>query len=114
MSDVDQDEYFADKIKYDDFISGRDTDFADIFPDRAEVGSVYKMITSSPQNIERLKSINTENGYAKTQIAINALCELGLISENNGILVGNNPGQKTDLLNSKTYKKLYERVNGCE
>lgn len=114
MSDVDQDEYFADKIKYDDFISGRDTDFSDIFPDRAEVGSVYKMITSSPQNVKRLKSINTENGYAKTQIAISTLCELGLISENNGILVGNNPGQKTDLLNSKTYKKLYERVNGCE
>ena len=114
MSDVDQDEYFADKIKYDDFISGRDTDFSDIFPDRAEVGSVYKMITSSPQNAERLKFINTENGYAKTQIAISTLCELGLISENNGILVGNNPGQKTDLLNSKTYKKLYERVNGCE
>lgn len=114
MSDIDQDKYFADKIKYDDFISGRDTDFADIFPDRAEVGSVYKMITSSPQNVERLKSISTENGYAKTQIAINTLCELGLISENNGILVGNNPGQKTDLLNSNTYKKLYERVNGCE
>lgn len=114
MSDVDQDEYFADKIKYDDFISGRDTDFSDIFPDRAEVGSVYKMITSSPQNAERLKFINTENGYAKTQIAISTLCELGLISENNGILVGNNPGQKTDLLNSVTYKKLYERVNGCE
>lgn len=114
MSDVDQDEYFADKIKYDDFISGRDTDFSDIFPDRAEVGSVYKMIIASPQNVERLKSISTENGYAKTQIAISTLCELGLISENNGILVGNNPGQKTDLLNSKTYKKLYERVNGCE
>lgn len=114
MSDVDQDEYFADKIKYDDFISGRDTDFSDIFPDRAEVGSVYKMIIASPQNVERLKSISTENGYAKTQIAISTLCELGLISENKGILVGNNPGQKTDLLNSKTYKKLYERVNGCE
>ena len=114
MSDADQDKYFADKIMYDDFVSGRDTDFTQIFPDRAEVGSVYRMITSSPQNVERLKFVNTENGYAKTQIAVKTLCELGLVSENNGILVGNNTGHKTVLLNSTTYKKLYERVNGCE
>lgn len=114
IANVDQDKYFTEKNKYDDFVSGNDTDFCEIFPDRAEVGSIYKMINASPQNIERLKNIDTESGYAKTQIAIKTLCELGLVSENNGILVSNNSQQKTDLMNSSTYKKLYERVNGCE
>ncbi|MBQ6885393.1 MAG: single-stranded-DNA-specific exonuclease RecJ [Clostridia bacterium] len=114
MSEMDQNAYFEDKCCYDDFISGAETDFASIFPDRAEVGSIYKMITASPVNAERLKYIDTKIGYAKTQIAVNTLSELGLISLNNGVLVGHTPNQKNDLLNSATYKKLYERVNGCE
>lgn len=114
MSDVDQDEFFKQKAQYDDFISGNNTDFADVFPDRAEVGGIYKMINASPMKFERLKYINTQIGYAKTQIALKTLCELGLVSNNNGILANNNLQQKTDLMNSDTYKKLYERVNGCE
>ena len=31
-----------------------------------------------------------------------------------GILVGNTVTQKSDLMNSLTYKTLFERVNGCE
>jgi len=72
------------------------------------------MITASPVNAERLKYIDTKLGYAKTQIAVKTLSELGLISLNNGVLIGHNPNQKNDLLNSATYKKIYERVNGCE
>ncbi len=114
MSEMDQDEYFAGKYVYDDFVSGVQTDFALIFPDRAEVGSIYKMITANPINGERLKYIDTRIGYAKTQIAVQTLCELGLVSLNNGILIAHTPTQKNDLMNSVTYKKLYERVNGCE
>ncbi len=114
MATVDQDEFFAEKMQYDDFVSGNKTNFANIFPDRTEVGGIYKMITASPINAERLKYIDTKIGYAKTQIAIKTLCELGLVSENNGSLVSNNSQQKTDLMNSVTYKELYERVNGCE
>lgn len=114
MSDVDQESYFECKQQYDDFISDFDTDFTAIFPDRAEVGSIYKMITSSPINAERLKYIDTKIGYAKTQIAVETLCELGLVSLNNGVLVGHTVTQKNDLMNSQIYKKLYERVNGCE
>ncbi len=114
MSEMDQNAYFEDKCHYDDFISGAETDFASIFPDRAEVGSIYKMIMASPVNAERLKYIDTKLGYAKTQIAVKTLSELGLISLNNGVLVGHAPNQKNELLNSATYKKLYERVNGCE
>ncbi len=111
LSDTNQDAYFEGRQQYDDFVSGNTTDFAAIFPDRVEVGSIYKLITTAPVNYERLKHINTEIGYAKTQIAVKTLCELGLISLNNGILVGHNTQQKTDLFNSDTYKKLYERVN---
>ena len=114
MSDTDQELYFKGKQQYDDFISDCNTDFSEIFPDRAEVGGIYKMITSSPINAERLKYIDTKIGYAKTQIAVETLCELGLVSLNNGVLVGHTTTQKTDLMNSKTYNKLYERVNGCE
>ncbi len=114
MADIDQDEFFIEKTSYDDFVSGNETDFVKLLPNRAEVGSVYKMITASPQNAERLKCGDTGIGFAKTQISIKTLCELGLISENNGILVSNNLQQKTDLMNSSIYKKLYERVNGCE
>lgn len=114
MSNVDQDKYFLQKVRYDDFMSGKDTDFSEILPNRAQVGSIYKMITSSPQKFDRLEHIDTEIGYAKTQIAIKTLCELGLVFDNNGILAVNDSKQKTDLMNSVTYKKLYERVNGCE
>ncbi len=114
MTDMDQESYFEGKQQYDDFVSGCDTDFTAIFPDRAEVGSIYKMITSSPINAERLKYIDTKIGYAKTQIAVETLCELGLVSLNNGVLVGHTATQKNDLMNSQIYKKLYERVNGCE
>lgn len=114
MSDIDQDAYFESKGQYDDFIAGVRTNYTKVFPDRAEVGIVYKMLSASPINSERLKYIDTKIGYAKTQIAIKTLCELGLVSLNNGILVAHTTGQKSDLMSSDTYKKLYERVNDCE
>lgn len=114
MSNVSQDAYFEGKRQFDDFLSGYHTDYAAILPNRAEVGSIYKMITASPISIERIKYINTDIGYAKTQASINTLCELGLISLNNGIFVSHNTQQKTDLMNSNTYKKLSERVNNGE
>ena len=114
MSEIDQDLYFESQQLFDDFVSGYDTDFVKLFPNRAEVGGVYKAISASPIKVERLKYIDTKIGYAKTQIAVKTLCELGLVSVNNGILVSHTPSQKNDLMNSDTYKKLYERVNGNE
>ncbi len=114
LSHTDQDELFKEKQQYDDFVSGYSTDFADIFPDRAEVGSVYKLINASPVKGERFEIASNGIGYAKTHIALDTLCELQLISLNNGVYVSHNSQQKNDLMNSKTYKKLYERVNGNE
>lgn len=114
ISDTIDDAYFESCQQYDDFISGYTTDFMEILPDRTQVGVIYKLINANPIKAERLKYINTEIGYAKTQIAIKTLCELGLVSLNNGILISHNLQQKTDLMNSETYKNLYERVNNGE
>lgn len=114
LSSVNQDEYFESKQQFDDFVSGYETDFSKIFPTRLEVGEVYKNIAAKPISVERLENIDTNIGYAKTKIAIKTLCELGLVSVNNGILVSHTANQKNDLMNSVTYKKLYERVNGDE
>ena len=114
MSNIDQDLYLCDKQLYDDFMSDFDASYENILPDRTQVGSIYKMLTANPINAERLKYIDTGIGYAKTQVAVNTLCDLGLVSLNNGIFVGHTATQKNDLMNSKTYKKICERVNGCE
>ncbi len=114
LSNTDQDAYFDSKQQYDDFVSGNATDYAAIFPDRSQVGSIYKMITASPVSAEKLKYIDTGLGYAKTQIAVKTLCELGFVSLNHGVYIGHTDCQKKDLTNSETYKKLYERVNKGE
>jgi single-stranded-DNA-specific exonuclease len=113
-SNLDQDDFFESKKQFDDFMSDYDCDFISVFPSRAEVGNVYKLITAAPINGERLKSIYTQTGYAKTQVAVKTLCELELISLNNGVWVSNVVNKKSDLMNSEIYKKLYERVNGNE
>ncbi len=113
-SNTDQDLYFKSKQQYDDFVSGYDTNFSEIFPDRAEVGNIYKLVNSTPITQERFNTVSTDIGYAKTHIALDTLCELGLISLNNGVYISHNVKEKSDLMYSKTYKNLYERVNGNE
>lgn len=115
ISGVDDDAYFESKRQYEDFISFDTEDCSDIFPTRAQVGEIYKLITLGPVKQDRVAYLkNTDLGYAKTKVAITTLCELGLVSEKDGILIANNTNQKTDLLNSKTYKSIYERVSRDE
>lgn len=115
LSGINDEEYFKSKFAYEDYTAFDLLSDNSIFPTRAEVGEIYKLILSSPLNKERLNYLKCSDlGYAKTQIAVKTLCELELVSEKNGILIANNVKQKTDLLNSVTYKKIYERVNGDE
>lgn len=116
MSSIDESAYFDSKCNYEDFISfGTIKNECDIFPTRQQVGDIYKLICASPINAQRLNYIkNLDLGYAKTNIATTTLCELGLISQKDGVLIGNRQVQKTDLINSKTYKTIYERVNNSE
>lgn len=115
MSGTDDNYLFESKELYDDFISNGETQFSQILPDRSQIGSIYKFICASPVSAERVRYLYmNEIGYAKTQIALNTLCELGLITETNGILVADTSHQKTDLINSKTYKYICERVKTDE
>lgn len=115
LSNIDDDAFFESKMQYDDYMSGYDVNCSAIFPDRSQVGEIYRLIAKAPVNVERVRCLNTADiGYAKTQVAITTLCELGLISQKDSILMSANTQQKTDLLSSKTYKLLYERVNGNE
>ena len=115
LSGADDDAYFESKKQYEDFMSFGNASYNDIFPTRAQVGEVYKNITACPVRHERIIYLkNKDLGYAKTQIAITTLCELELVSEKNGVLAAVNVSRKTDLLNSKTYKSIYERVNENE
>ena len=115
LSNADDDAYFESKMQYEDFMSFGNASYNDIFPTRAQVGEVYKHITACPVKHERIVYLkNKDLGYAKTQIAITTLCELELVSEKNGVLAAVNVSRKTDLLNSKTYKSIYERVNENE
>lgn len=115
MSNANDDAYFDSKRSYEDFMSSGTVTEADIFPTRAQVGEIYKLIMHGPMKRKRLGYLkNADLGYAKTHVAVTTLCELDLISEKNGVLVAQNTNQKTDLLNSKTYKYIYERVSHNE
>ncbi len=115
MSDFKDDAYFESKCSYEDYISFGTINDSNIYPTRVQVGEVYKLITASPIRLERLTLLKNEDlGYAKINVATTALCELGLVSQKDGVFIGHTTAQKTDLLNSKTYKNIYERVNKSE
>ncbi len=115
MSHLDDDAYFESKCSYEDYISFDTITENGILPTREQVGEIYKLINASPIKSERLEYLKNEDlGYAKINVATTVLCELGLVSKKDGVLIGHTTNQKTDLLNSKTYKNIYERVNKCE
>lgn len=110
MNGTNDDKLFNDLWLLNDWQAGKDIKYADLLPDRPEVGEVYKFIIKEPVNEQRIKYvfINTL-GLAKTTVAIKCLEELGLIILNNGLYKAVNTGEKTNLLNSPTYKELSER-----
>lgn len=115
MSNADDNAYFESKLCYEDFMSLGKLQGDAVFPSRAQVGEVYKIITQGPIKQERLEFLkNADLGYAKTRVAVTALCELGLVSGKDGVLAAHSVKEKTDLLNSKTYKFIYERVSHGE
>ena len=65
-------------------------------------------------SLQKIKFMFTDEiGYAKTQIAVKILHELGLITFKGGRLYGTN-AQKTDLQKSATYSFLWEKVKENE
>lgn len=109
-SDTNEDKLFSDIAQFDNYMCGLEFEANTLFPTREEVGEVYKFIHKMPSNEETvLQHFLNEPGFAKTQISLKTLCELGLISGEKGVYMSMN-APKTDLMNSCTYKKLYEGV----
>lgn len=114
-SNMDFENYFEQKKLYEDFAAGIGSDYVLLCPSREQVGDVYRFVKSAPVNIDRLlNELSEKLGYAKTRTSVDTLAELGLISIKDGIVAANIIAQKTDLLNSKTYKILSAGVIGNE
>lgn len=111
LSATDDEAAFKSICLYDDFKSGSLEDVSLICPDRNEIASVYRSILEGAFLHDRISYLALKNdslGYAKTEIAIEVLKELGLIREENGILSAKKGAPKTDLMNSSLYKQLME------
>lgn len=115
MSDTDDTKLFEQIAAYDDYKSGACCRAAELFPTREEVGAVYKNILKGSVADERIKHLFLgELGLAKTLIAVDVLCELGLVKQEGGFLSAERGVSKTDLMCSEIYKNLYERVENDE
>ena len=103
-------ELFEDLSALKSYLGGRNIDVARLLPTRAQVGEVYKYILNKASSEERIKyAFINSIGVAKTSMALNTLKELGLIVKKDSIYSAVNTQNKTDLMNSKTFKKLTER-----
>lgn len=111
VSGTDDDRLFSEIDSLNLFLSGNDFDVKKVLPTRAETGAVYKFISVNPSSGDRIKYMNLSTvGYAKTEVSITALTELGLISKDvSGKYRITGVQGKTELKNSPTYKKLLER-----
>ncbi|MCQ2448953.1 MAG: single-stranded-DNA-specific exonuclease RecJ [Clostridia bacterium] len=106
MSDVDEDALFEDLFDYDDYLCGDEMP-TEKAPTREEIGLVYRRITKESVRAERMKYITLKRpGYAKTQLALTVLQELGLIRLQEGMLCAIPSATKNPLENSPTYSKL--------
>ncbi len=110
----DDETYFAAATLYDDLHKNINSDYSLINPTRDEVISVYRSLSKGRVSVEKLRqSLYPTLGHFKTQTAIDALCELGIVDKTlqNGILtVGTVQGApKTDLSKSQLLRKAGEK-----
>lgn len=110
MSETDDSKLFSDLSNYKSYSVGRDFTTENLIPTREEVGKVYNYIGNNPSIEEKIKYKFINNlGIGKTLIALRVLKELSLIEEKNNILYKVPTCEKTNLMNSSTYKDLNER-----
>ncbi len=112
LSDLSDDKLFRSLIDYHSFKRNKKFSPKDITPNRSEIGAVYRAVTQRGVIVGKI--INTflcDFGYAKTQIALDVLCDLNLINFDGNKYYSNVNTEKTDLLNCEFYKKL---VRECE
>ena len=106
MSGTDDDALFASLYAYHDYLSNRKTDKNMLSVTREQVGEVYRFISKLPVSKQRVEYIFLSTlGYAKAMVAVDILCELGLVKNENGKLSAIT-GAKSNILNSAIYQNL--------
>ncbi len=106
-SNIDEEKAFFEKEKLEEYLSGKSVSKDILLPSREEIGIIYKEIKGGIALKERIIYLHLSDiGYAKTNIALKTLAELGLITENGGALTCPPSSAKTDLYASKTYNEL--------
>ena len=111
MNGTDDDRLFGEISCFNDYMAGRACNTEQLLPSREETGSVYRLIASKPVTGERIKylTLNTV-GYAKCEISLMVLSELGLIQKDStGCYKITGTVKRTELANSAVYKNLLER-----
>lgn len=111
MNGTDDVRLFGEISCFNDYMAGRQVDAEQLLPSREETGSVYRLIASKPVTGERIKylTLNTV-GYAKCEISLMVLSELGLIEKDGaGFYKITGAGRRTELANSAVYRNLLER-----
>ncbi len=111
MNGTDDDRLFGEISCFNDYMAGRACNTEQLLPSREETGSVYRLIASKPVTGERIKylTLNTV-GYAKCEISLMVLSELGLIQKDStGRYKITGTVKRTELANSAVYKNLLER-----
>lgn len=111
MNGTDDDRLFGEISCFNDYMAGRACNTEQLLPSREETGSVYRLIASKPVTGERIKylTLNTV-GYAKCEISLMVLSELGLIQKDStGCYKITGTVKRTELANSEVYKNLLER-----
>ena len=111
MNGTDDVRLFGEISCFNDYMAGRQVDAEQLLPSREETGSVYRLIASKPVTGERIKylTLNTV-GYAKCEISLMVLSELGLIQKDGaGFYKITGAGRRTELANSAVYRNLLER-----
>ena len=111
MNGTDDVRLFGEISCFNDYMAGSPVDAEQLLPSREETGSVYRLIASKPVTGERIKylTLNTV-GYAKCEISLMVLSELGLIQKDGaGFYKITGAGRRTELANSAVYRNLLER-----
>ncbi len=112
LSGFDENALFDDWFSYGDYLCGGILPPQKV-PSRAEIGTIYRKITAENIMQERLNYLGLQEiGYAKTQIALTVLSELGLVSLNDGIYSAEKNAPRTDLASAPTYAKLTKGGTG--
>ncbi len=98
---------FSQISAYDDYVSGFSAERKLLLPSREEIAAVYRALLKAPVLVKRLEYIFIQNpGYAKTRAALKVLEELGLIVFDGEKYSAAGVREKTDLINSPTYRFL--------